>query len=118
MAKDWLKLLDGLSAANQEQLWNYGQFLLQQQSVAEIEIIETVLPEPLLLEKPENESVIAATKRLAKCYYMIDRSKMLNETSVLIAKHSLQGVPAAEVIVELEALFLKHYEKWKEQALR
>jgi hypothetical protein len=111
MTKDWIKLLEQLNTANQAQLWNYGQFLLQQQPV-----IESVLPEPLVLEKPENESVIAATKRLAKSYYMVDRSKMLNETSVLIAKHSLQGVAAAEVIVELEALFLKHYQKWKETA--
>ncbi len=117
MEKDWFKLLARLSTANQEQLWNYAQFLLQQQGVAETPIVETILPEPLILEKPEKESVIAATKRLAKCYYMVDRSKMLNETSVLIAKHSLQGVPAAEVIVELEVLFLKHYEKWKEKAL-
>jgi hypothetical protein len=41
---------------------------------------------------------------------MLDRSKMLNETSVLMTQHVISGRDAVEVIDELEILFRRHYE--------
>ena len=67
------------------------------------------LPEPVPEPRPDQESVVAAIKRLSRVYGMLDRERMLGETSSLMASHLLQGRPAAEVIDDLEALFLRHY---------
>ena len=46
---------------------------------------------------------------------MLDRSKMLNETSSLMTQHVLNGRAATEVIDELEIMFKRHYEKLVEK---
>lgn len=66
---------------------------------------------PLDIPRPEKESVVKAIKRLGATYPMIDRSKMLNETSVLMTQHVISGRDVVEVIDELEALFRRNYEK-------
>jgi hypothetical protein len=66
---------------------------------------------PLDIPRPEKESVIKAIKRLGATYPMLDRSKMLNETSVLMTQHVISGRGAVEVIDELETMFRRHYEK-------
>ena len=67
---------------------------------------------PLDIPRPPKESVIKAIQRLGATYPMIDRSKMLNETSVLMTQHVISGRDAVEVINELELLFRRHYEKF------
>jgi hypothetical protein len=42
---------------------------------------------------------------------MLDKAKMLNETSALMAQHIMQGRDAEEVIDELEQVFATHYER-------
>lgn len=69
-------------------------------------------PEPPRdIPRPERESVIAAVKRLSATYPMVDRAKVLHETSALMSQHLLQGREAVEVIDELERLFKRHYER-------
>ena len=70
---------------------------------------------PLDIPRPEKESVVKAIKRLGVTYPMIDRAKMLNETSVLMTQHVISGRAAAEVIDELESMFRKQYEKLVEK---
>ena len=67
------------------------------------------VPEPVLEPRPESESVVAALKRLSRCYHMLDRSKMLSESSALMGQHVMEGRAAREVIDELEILFRRHY---------
>jgi hypothetical protein len=50
-------------------------------------------------------------KRLSATYHMLDKSKLLNETSALMAQHVMQGRPAHEVIDELEVVFELHYRR-------
>ena len=69
------------------------------------------ITEPLDIPRPPQESVVKAIKRLGITYPMLDRSKMLNETSVLMTQHVVQGRDAVEVIDELEVMFRKHYER-------
>ena len=64
------------------------------------------------LPRPPNESVVAAIKRLAQSYPMLEKARMLDETSRLMTEHILQGRERVEVIDELEAVFLRHYEKF------
>ncbi len=65
---------------------------------------------PLDIPRPEKESVVKAIKRLGATYPMVDRSRMLNETSVLMTQHVIHGRDATEVIDELEVLFRRHYQ--------
>ena len=46
---------------------------------------------------------------------MLDRSRMLNETSSLMTQHVIHGRAAGEVIDELEQLFRRHYERFREE---
>jgi hypothetical protein len=41
---------------------------------------------------------------------MVDRAKMLNETSTLMTQHIMHGRDAVEVINELEIMFRTRYE--------
>ena len=70
-------------------------------------------PEPEAIERPEQESVVAGLKRLSRTYPMLDKSEMLGATSDLVATHIMQGTDTAVVIDELEAIFEKHYRKFK-----
>lgn len=65
--------------------------------------------EPKLIPRPEEESVVAAIRRLSESYHMLDRSLLLNETSSLMTAHVVRGRAAVEVIDDLEDLFAKHY---------
>lgn len=87
------------------QLLAFAEFLLARQ---ERPIVPT---EPLPIARPEGESVVRAIRRLSATYPMLDRAQMLNETSVLMTQHVLEGRPPAEVIDELEALFRVHYDR-------
>lgn len=61
------------------------------------------------IERPAEESVIAAIKRLSVSYPMLDKDRMLTETSALVAQHIMKGREANEVIDDLEQVFERHY---------
>jgi hypothetical protein len=61
--------------------------------------------------RPPVESVVGAIKRLSATYPMLDKAKLLNETSALMSQHILQGRAASAVIDELERTFLTHYQR-------
>ncbi len=69
-------------------------------------------PKPLDMPRPEKEAVVAALKRLTSTYPMLDKSKLLSDTSGLVTAHIMQGRPQIEVIDELEAIFTRHYQLW------
>ena len=84
------------------------------------EFLQSRLPSPqpeqhelMDIPRPEKESVIAAVKRLSATYHMLDKDKMLNDTSLLVTQHLVQGRDAVEVIDELEAVFRRYYETHK-----
>jgi len=68
--------------------------------------------QPKYLPRPPEESVVAAIKRLSKSYPMLNKAKMLDETSSLMTEHILQGRDKVSVIDELEAIFEQHYEEF------
>lgn len=69
--------------------------------------------QPMPIARPENESVVKAIKRLSATYPMLDRKKLLHETSNLVNEHVMQGRDARAVIDAIEAVFARHYEKYK-----
>lgn len=106
--KRLLAIARELSEADADNLLAFAEFLQQRGKPALREI-----PSPEPIQRPAQESVVKAVKRLAATYPMLDRAKMLNETSVLMSQHVIQGRDAVEVIDELEILFRRHYELLK-----
>ncbi len=113
--KHLLDILESLPPAQAETLLEFAEFLAARYGQASTsdtpEQAATVASLPLDIARPEKESVVKAIKRLAATYPMLDRSKMLNETSTFMTQHIMQGRAAAEVVDELEAMFRSWYER-------
>jgi len=101
-----LRAFRALPEIRQHSLLDYAEFLIGRALPQEVDTPS----EPLPIPRPERESVVKAIKRLRETYPMIDRARILNETSGLMTQHLVHGKAAAEVIDELEALFQRHYE--------
>lgn len=101
-----LRLYRALPTNRQEGLLDYAEFL---HGRTQPEPADTPV-EPLAIPRPAQESVVKAIKRLRSTYPMLDRTKILHETSGLMTQHLIHGKAAAEVIDELEALFRRNYE--------
>lgn len=95
----------GLTDADADTLLAFAEFLIGRSEPAAREV-----PAPEPIERPGQESVVGALKRLSATYHMLDKAKMLNETSTIMAQHVIQGRDAVEVIDELEIVFRRHYE--------
>lgn len=108
--KQLLKQFRSLQASDADSLLAFADFLVSRQPATP--------PEQLTvnkIERPAEETVIAAIKRLSTSYPMLDKDKMLNDTSSLMMKHVVQGKAANEVIDELEKLFEQHYAEIQEK---
>ena len=103
--KRLIEIYQDLPDDAQKQLIDYAEYLAERHPKPEPQNLEIVE-----IPRPDEESVVAAIKRLSKSYHMIDRSKMLHETSGLMAQHVMQGRDAVEVIDDLEALFQRFYQ--------
>lgn len=104
------KLFRGLTREDQGAVIAFTEFLAARQPA----IVQAPVPRsPNDEPRPEQETVIAAIKRLARTYDMLDRSAMLHETSSLVTAHVMHGRPASAVIDELESLFAGHYESYR-----
>lgn len=88
-----------------ETLLAFAEFLVARSAPVAREV-----PAPEPIARPDQESVVGALKRLSATYHMLDKAKMLNETSTIMAQHVIQGRDAVEVIDELEIVFRRHYE--------
>ncbi|MEW8682311.1 MAG: hypothetical protein AB2536_10425 [Candidatus Thiodiazotropha endolucinida] len=106
-----LDLFDRLDSQQRQTLLSFAAFLLGQESV-ESEPEEEGIHEPKQIERPQEESVVKAIKRLSESYFMLERERLLDETSSLMMAHMMQGRDAESVIDELEALFARHYQNY------
>lgn len=102
-----LQFFSNLPDVEQKTLLDFAEFL-QVRSPQR----EPVVSEPLNLPRPENESVVAAIKRLNQNYPMIERNLLLSETSDLMMQHILRGRAALEIINELEAVFDRRFQEF------
>jgi hypothetical protein len=110
--KQLMEIYRQLGAGDQETLLAFAEFLGQRgtYTVSRTAGAEAVVvAEPLAIERPAQESVVAGLKRLSKTYPMLDKSEMLSATSDIVATHIMKGTAAAEVIDALEAIFREHY---------
>jgi len=110
--EELLSLFGRLSDSQRETLLSFAEFLASQASQEPAEAPPP--PQPRHIPRPRQESVIAAIKRLNAAYFMLeDRAGLLNETSVLMTQHVMQGRDIGEVIDELESVFARFYEEWR-----
>ena len=111
-----LALFDALTASDRETLLAFAEFLGARESAADSQQEETTAPvQPKTIERPAKESVVKAIKRLSETYYMLERDRLLDQTSSLMMSHVLQGRDAVSVIDELEIVFSQHYELYLQQ---
>jgi len=110
-----LQQYQSLNEAAQGMLRHYAEFLCSQPDNVQSKDLSLQLPKEITAA--ENESVVAAIKRLSESYFMLDRAKLLNSASVLMAKHVMQGHKAVDVIEELESSFAEAYQLYS-QALQ
>ena len=96
-------LFDALSDTGREMLLEYAEFLAGRHQRPMFSL------EPLDIPRPETETVVAAIKRLVETFPMLERDKLFNETSGLMAQHIMHSRPAPEVVGELEIIFRRHY---------
>ena len=109
--KRLLRLFRDLDEQARETLLAFAEFL----STRAAPQPPSELPEPELIPRPDKESVVAAIRRLSASYSMLDKGRMLNDTSNLMTQHVMQGRPANEVVDELEEVFRRHYEQLKQE---
>lgn len=110
--KKLLRLLDALADEQRDTVIAFVEFLVARNpavSAAEIQ-------EPLPISRPDGETVVKAIKRLRETYPMLNPDQLLHETSGLMMKHMMNGKPAAEVVDEMEALFARYYQAYKEKS--
>ena len=104
--KDLNDIYQSLPSDSRKSLMDFAEFLYQRDAIT-----EPVAVEKLDIARPENETVVAALKRLNATYPMIERKLVFHEASSLMTAHIMQGRDVVEVIDELEALFDKHYQE-------
>ena len=101
-AKQLLDIFESLPEQEQIKLVEFAEFLKSR--APEIQSKAEHI-QPLDISRPDEESVIAAIKRLTQTYPMIERSSMFSDTSDLMMQHTMTGRSAIEVIDEMEILF-------------
>jgi len=107
--RELLALLRELGDSQKRSLLDFGRFLAQQAETPG-QSGEQVPAKPLGLPRPEDEKVVAAIRRLAQNYPMLNRDTLLHETSSLMTAHVMHGRDAVEVIDQLEKLFHGAYQ--------
>ncbi len=107
------KLYRNMSSNDQATLMRFAEFLAGSPT-PDLELM-TEFPSPESIQRPEQESVVKAIKRLTATYPMIPRERLLNETSSLMTAHVIHGKSATVVIDELEVMFAQHYTTLKTQ---
>lgn len=92
---------------DQRALLRYAEFLSQAKKG---ESDSPVLPD--FIPPARDESVIGALKRLSASYPMLDKGNMLDQASLLVSEHLLQGRAKEEIIHEFDILFDQQYQEF------
>ena len=101
-----------LSDEHQQSVVDFANFLVDRYKLAAVTNSDL---QPEEIERPSEETVVGAIKRLKQTYYMLDTDALLNQTSALMGQHLLQGRDATSVIDDLQALFRTQYEEYRQQ---
>ena len=107
-----LRLFRQLTETDRSAVLNFAAFLAERSTGDENAPDEDVVSAtPQAIPRPEQETVIAAMRRLTATYPMVEKDELLHEASSLMSAHVMQGKAAVEVIDELEIVFRRHFER-------
>ncbi|MCU7803972.1 MAG: hypothetical protein KZQ82_05905 [Candidatus Thiodiazotropha sp. (ex Lucinoma annulata)] len=106
-----LELYARLDPQQRQTLLSFAAYLASQEAAISVQE-EEVPHKPKQIDRPQQESVVKAIKRLSASYFMLKREQLLDETSSLMMAHMMQGRVAKQVIDELEVLFARHYQNY------
>lgn len=101
-----ISLYTSMNDVGKSALIEYAEFLAERHQAKQHSVT------PIEIDRPLDESVVAAIKRLSKTYPMLDRQALLHETSSFMMQHMMQGRAAIEVIDDLEVYFRDQYEQF------
>ena len=101
-----LDLFGLLAPGQQDKLLSFAEFLAARAPIAGN-------GKPAAIQRPARETVTMAIRRLVQSYPMLDRRRLMAETSQIMTQHALEGRAAAKVIDELEAVFARRYRQHK-----
>jgi hypothetical protein len=106
------ELFRQLTAGDQLTILAFAEFLASRRPAGAVAVSKepVVIPEPEAIERPVEESVVGALKRLSKTYHMLDKTETLSATSDLVASNIMQGADPVKVIDQLEDIFRSLYE--------
>ena len=110
-SKRLLSIFRSLSQARQHALLEYAGFLASKENA---EVAAAPPSEPLAIPRPEQENVVKAIQRLMQTYPMLERNRIFHEASAQMTRHLVHGVPAVEVIDELERIFARQYQEHRD----
>ncbi|VAW67190.1 hypothetical protein MNBD_GAMMA09-3050 [hydrothermal vent metagenome] len=105
-AKLLKEIFEYLPETDQHTLFEFAEFLKSRAPEAVSKVTE-----PLDIARPEEESVVAAIKRLKLTYPMISQKALLNETSEFMMQHMMHGKSAVDVIDGLEGMFKTYFKE-------
>lgn len=107
-SKRLVQLFRSLSAARQQALLDYAEFLAGKENA---ETAAAPPAEPLAIPRPAEENVVKAIQRLMQTYPMLERNEIFHEASAQMTRHLVHGVAAVEAIDELERIFARQYQR-------
>jgi len=112
--KSGQNLIDLYEAMDDERkisLGDFADFLY-----AQADPISKIISPPEESDRPEEETVVGAVKRLKTQYHMIESMAVFSAASVLMTDHMVKGRDVTEVIDEMEILFEEAYKKLLEKS--
>ena len=110
-SKRLVSIFRNLSEARQQALLEYAEFLAEKEGA---DIAAAPPSEPLPIPRPEHENVVKAIQRLMQTYPMLERNHIFHEASAQMTRHLIHGVAASEAIDELERIFARQYQKYRD----
>ena len=106
-----VEITEQLNRDEQAALLEYAEFMLTRSEHAQT----LAIPDPVEIPRPDEETVIAAMRRLSDTYPMLNKDKILHEAAGLMSEHVMQGLEANIVIDKLQILFEGHFQKHNEE---
>ena len=98
------------TSSGQEQAVNTGdRKQAESASTDKSKAVADAIAQPIEIERPDEERVVDALKRLSATYPMLDKKGLLDKASSLVAQHVMFGKPAVVVINEIEVMFSEAY---------
>lgn len=96
-----------MTDTGQQALLDYAEYLAQRHPLPQVN------QTPVDIQRPDQESVVGAIKRLSQTYPMLDRQSLLHETSAFMMQHMVQGRGSVEVIDDMEIYFEEQYQQYR-----